>query len=262
MKHSILEIKSVIRYYLNELKRKTLFISLRDSCRAEMMALSINKKLEIFKDASVGKSIYIVGGGPSVKYFMPEAQNAVFIGVNRAYKNDRYKFDFLFAQDHFPEGMKDFLSYNGNNCKKMLGITGYDYDIEIHESEIHGENIFRYVLESKQMQRIPQNITIKPFADMRGTVFSAIQFALYMNPKQIFLVGFDCSAGGDIFTEKNENYGYQFISWKKISKFIKENWPEIEIVSINPVGLKGMFVDQYTEDFLQEKNKARGTRYE
>ena len=31
--------------------------------------------------------------------------------------------------------------------------------------------------------------------------------------------------------------------WKMLPKFVKENYPEAQIVSVNPVGLKGVFED-------------------
>ena len=37
-------------------------------------------------------------------------------------------------------------------------------------------------------------------------------------------------------------------AWKKLAEFAEANYPDIEIVSINPVGLKGVFQDQYTEE--------------
>ena len=257
---NIFKINEQIKYYVNEIRRKTLFISIRDSSRAEMMALEINKQLRIYKDFCKGKNVYIVGGGLTEAYYNPSDKEGVYIGINRAFKNKKYKFDFLFAQDQFPEGMKEFFDYSGNNCKKMIGITGYDYDVEINESEIHGDNVLRYVLESKHMQRIPQNIIYKPFADLRGTVFSAIQFALYMYPSSIYLIGFDCSAGGDLFTNKKENYRYQLKGWTMIQRFISDYYKDIGIISINPVGLKGMFSDVYTEQYLEDKSMKAGRK--
>ena len=34
--------------------------------------------------------------------------------------------------------------------------------------------------------------------------------------------------------------------------YVKNHYPDIEIISINPVGLKGMFKDVYTENYLND----------
>ena len=38
----------------------------------------------------------------------------------------------------------------------------------------------------------------------------------------------------------------------RIKEFARQYYPETEIISINPVGLKGLFIDQYTDDFLRD----------
>ena len=35
--------------------------------------------------------------------------------------------------------------------------------------------------------------------------------------------------------------------WKELKEFANAFYPDIEIISINPVGLKGIFIDQYQE---------------
>ena len=72
-------------------------------------------------------------------------------------------------------------------------------------------------------------------------------------PKQIFLVGCDCSptghydgSGGVDDASANEFAN----SWKWVKTFVKRYYPSIEVISINPVGLKGVFRDVYTESYL------------
>ena len=33
--------------------------------------------------------------------------------------------------------------------------------------------------------------------------------------------------------------------WKKLKEFADEKYPNTEIISVNPVGLKGLFKDEY-----------------
>ena len=40
--------------------------------------------------------------------------------------------------------------------------------------------------------------------------------------------------------------------WNIIKKIAPVFYPETEIISVNPVGLKGMFHDVYTKSYLQD----------
>jgi hypothetical protein len=80
-----------------------------------------------------------------------------------------------------------------------------------------------------------------------------LQFIFWTNPKRIYLVGCDCNQKGH-FNDQNEK-GKEIIwsegliemieSYKNIKEFRNLFYPETEIISINPVGLKGMFNDAY-----------------
>ena len=40
--------------------------------------------------------------------------------------------------------------------------------------------------------------------------------------------------------------------WKKIKEYRDSKYPDIEIISVNPVGLKGLFTDVYTKSYVDE----------
>ena len=97
----------------------------------------------------------------------------------------------------------------------------------------------------------------EPIGDWKGCVFSALQFALYTNPKEIYLVGCDCSDQGHFHTERIEvenssTLSYQYTSWQFFQEYVSRYFPHTEIISVNPVGLKGMFKDVYTQSFVNE----------
>lgn len=77
--------------------------------------------------------------------------------------------------------------------------------------------------------------------------FPAIQFALWTNPKTIYLVGCDCSSGHYDGSGSESNLEYLIEPWKKLKKFRDIWYPLTKIVSVNPVGLKGIFEDLYQE---------------
>lgn len=208
----------------------------------------INYELKKYRNCFNNKTIYVIGNGPSEKTFNPKVidyNNSIVIGINRAFKDGRIKFDFLFAQDEFPEGFDEFLDYRKDECVKFMGIVTNDDNIRIRLKHTYNEKVERYVLSYYKMENIPYDISILPFADLRGTVFSALQFALYTNPSKIMLVGFDCGIGHAFKDKSRENFDYQLESWKLIKKYIDSNWKEIEVVSVNPVALKGLFNDIY-----------------
>ena len=85
------------------------------------------------------------------------------------------------------------------------------------------------------------------FGDYGGTAFSALQWIMFTNPKKLYLVGCDCSGAYKDF---------HLYSWVKFKEFVSHNNPDLEIISVNPVSLKGFFKDIYTTDFINNtKNK-------
>ena len=42
-----------------------------------------------------------------------------------------------------------------------------------------------------------------------------------------------------------------FLGWLQVKKFIEKFYPNVEVFSVNPVGLKGIFHDVYTKSYLE-----------
>lgn len=89
------------------------------------------------------------------------------------------------------------------------------------------------------------DIDILPLPDFTSVVFSAMAFALWTCPKRIYLVGCDCSKG-HFGTGKEDTISNEHLVryWIKLKDFAKEYYPNTEIISINPVGLKGLFREE------------------
>ena len=97
------------------------------------------------------------------------------------------------------------------------------------------------------------DITARPLHTWGSVAFPALEFALWTHPKRIYLVGFDCALTG-YFVQQNlptnttqAGYDYMYQGWLKMKKFIQAHYPDVEIISINPVKLQGLFKDQYTD---------------
>lgn len=226
--------------------------------RTYTMATQVNAKLEKYRGCFTGKDVIIVGAGPSIKYFDTIPKDVIKIGINRAHKLSKIKFDYLFAQDKFKknEEIEDFINYNQDSCIKFLGIHTKQNFIRIRESTI--SKIKRkelYVLNNRRPQEtlLPIDISMEPFAWFSGTVFATLQFCLFANARKIYLVGFDCSNEGHAFTDNKSEYkqAHQYKHWKLFKKYQENLFEETEIISINPINLKNMFKDVYTKSFVE-----------
>lgn len=91
---------------------------------------------------------------------------------------------------------------------------------------------------------ISYDISSHPLVDYQSVVFPALQFALWTNPKTIYLVGCDCTSGVGHFDSEKPNWldlETVFAGYDDIKSFARKWYPDTRIVSVNPVGLKGKF---------------------
>ena len=100
------------------------------------------------------------------------------------------------------------------------------------------------------------DIARMPLHGYSSSVFCALQFAFYTNPKKIYLYGCDTSDAGHAYGANkkitSDNILLMKKEWNIIKKIAPVFYPETEIISVNPVGLKGMFHDVYTKSYLQD----------
>ncbi|MCD7780641.1 MAG: hypothetical protein LUH05_08225 [Candidatus Gastranaerophilales bacterium] len=97
----------------------------------------------------------------------------------------------------------------------------------------------------------------EPLGDFGGFVFSALQFILWTNPDKIYIAGCDCNSGY-AYDNKSllSDHSGKVNGFRKFKDFASRMYPETEIISVNPIGLKGMFKDLYTNtqgDGYEEK---------
>lgn len=223
-----------------------------------------DKTFNGFKGAFKGKDLVIVGAGPSVKKFKP-LEKCIYIGLNRACALPGIKFDYLFAIDNL--GIRDYYKeFASHDCVKFVGDQGIGAPMQIPEDIIStfGNKVRRYMTDSGHLDcrdsHFAVDLTAQVLGNFNTVAMQAMQFALYTNPKRIFLVGIDCSSAGhfDSNDKKDINGAYIWGSnfwanratddWRKLKAFVKAYYPETQIVSVNPVGLKGLFLDIYQEE--------------
>ena len=213
------------------------------------------------------KDVVVCGAGPSLQYYKP-IDHALHIAVNRAFLYEKVNFDFIFAQDF--DGIRmvqeELINYRKGSCIKFLGATTDMNQKSIPESFAIKCNALRfnmdyYIYRDGFRSKMVRDIDLRPLGGMPNVGMSVMQLALYMNPRKLYIVGCDMTgthfADGnqtkeELAAEKSQYDTYWeegnkrlLDKWREIKIFAQTYYPKTEIISINPVGLKGMFHDIY-----------------
>ena len=225
-------------------------------------ALLHQKTFMPYKNINNGKDVVVVATGPSVKLFKP-IKDCVYIGINHAFLNTNLVFDYYFALDYYAveKVMPELNAYRKGKCVKFYGIQQEEWSHKrpenrlIPESDAIEAGALRFRCEDSifipaSRQSFTYDIASKPVGRCFSTVFAAMQFALWTNPRRIYIVGCDCSQAGHFFDESKTREDVVKDSklklvedWKDFKRFAELFYPKTEIISINPVGLKGLFRD-------------------
>ncbi len=255
-------LKRVVRPYINFVNHNDEQI-LRKVER--LMAISNQHQVTFknFKGIYTGKNVVMVGAGPTAKDFKPIPE-CIYIGLNSACKLQSVKYDYLFAIDKvgIDKIYRDFASVD---CVKFIGDQNFGPKFQIPESEIFKMgDVRRYMTDAGiySNSKCALHIESQPLGNYNSVSLQAMQFILYTNPKRIYLVGIDCSSLGHFnddqgavnelkgrVKDRNEDLDRWAVetvkAWKELKEFAETYYPETEIVSVNPVGLKGFFKDMY-----------------
>jgi hypothetical protein len=213
------------------------------------------KTFSPYKNMYNGKEIAIIATGPSLNDYAP-IEGVINIGLNKAFLHDKIELDYLFMQDY---GVKEYIDKLDDpkykDITKFFGMapeTYFDYPHYNLKNKIIPESVilkfnarqyFQYCTLSISSINFSKDIDCN-YLECGGSVaLAAMQFALYTNPKRIYLVGCDCSSGyyDDKDAQKISKNAAYIKSWSKLKKFAELYYPETEIISVNPYGLKGMF---------------------
>ena len=207
-----------------------------------------------YKNVNQGKDVVLVATGPSLKDFKP-IENAIYLGVNKAFKYDKVKFDYLFLQDYSGATKSYIEEFCNYNAKKFLGFIPDQIEgalpCIIPEKYSTYPNVERYyVAHPTEKRNFTYDIATQPLGDAYSIAFPAMQFILWTNPKRIYLVGCDCSTSGYHDSKEKNNLAVDSVydGWKCMKEFQETYYPDTEIISINPKGLKGIFKDEYTNE--------------
>lgn len=215
-----------------------------------------------FKNKHCGEDIVIMASGPTLKYFEP-MDNCVYIGVNKSFAAQKAVLDYLFIQDFsgatpgYIEQIKllDCIKFYGLTCEDTFPERTIPEDIRLdagaYPYRADWENIPDFQTE------FAYDLSVQSLGCGGTIVFPALQFALWTNPRRIYLVGADTSRSG-YFDGNGKNFlvpDRLLPLYRKFKDFARQYYPYTEIISVNPVGLKGIFKDVYTKEFLQAQKR-------
>ena len=221
-----------------------------------------------FRRIHKNQNIFLIASGVSANKIVNKTNiinepNNIFIGVNRSFQigNGFFPMNYIFIQDYSGK-TKEYIdalnNYKPNYCIKFYGLTTewkYEPERTIPESHAIKAKAYRYRTDWVNIPNFePQftyDIATQPLGCFGSIVFPALQFALWTYPKRIYLIGCDCTTSGYAYAKDDKNFLIPdniIGAYKKFKAFATKYYPDIEIISINPVGLKGIFKDIETEE--------------
>lgn len=217
-----------------------------------------------FKGCNRGKTVAVVGTGPTLQYYA-QISEVIHIGVNSSFLKKDLSLDYYFLTHYVPEWCEKLKDYN---FVKFFGMTpncdAKDQFPEYIIEENSGRRFFSML--TVPGTGVHTDIAYYPLMAYNSIIFRAIHFALYTHPKKLLLIGCDCAANGHFEESKQElsentkqkpfeEGAIQIPQWidgyRKVKRFAAIHYPDTEIISVNPIGLKGAFTDVYTEGFLK-----------
>lgn len=223
-----------------------------------------NEAFHDLKNINLGKEVVLCGAGPTLQRYQP-LENVLHVALNRALLNEKVHYDWFIADDW--DGVYFFkdelLKYD---CKKFLGFQPNGVTERIIPESFRSEcNAVKYYTDSYIMSngynsKFICDIDKMAIGNMPNIALSAMQILLFTNPQKIYLVGCDASNGHfvqpEILDQETINRHEKDLAlavsgdkvikkWIELKKFADALYPNTEIVSINPVGLRGIFRDVY-----------------
>ena len=219
-----------------------------------------------YKNAFRGKTVVLVASGPTSQYYQG-IEGAIHVGVNNACLLEKVKLDYLFCQDFYmsEEKRDKIVQYRKGKCKKFFGRIPDNRMRACRVTPVaaHVRRCPRYLVDEAEAKeyyiydllqddRIAYDIEKEPLLP-DGVAFAAFQFILHAHPEKIYLVGCDCTSGFFYESERTFDNSYMIKTWKSLKKYADELYPDIRICSLNPVGLIGLFEDEFSPDYLAHK---------
>ena len=221
----------------------------------QMEAVSVHKSFLKYKECYKDRDVVVIGSGPTLDKWRG-GRNYVQIGVNGSFLSDNVDLDYLFIQDYDSKMLDQLHDKNIVSCKKFFGVHYMLPDVRpIPYCELDRFGAEQYFFYDSPQMIFPFDFTMdissKPFITYGSTIFVALQFALYTHPRRLYIVGCDCSENHfsshitNLHNKNNLNMQVVNSGWEKFAVFSNAMYSDVEIISVNPVGLRGLFKDEF-----------------
>ena len=194
--------------------------------------------------------------GPTLAQYVAPEPDLVTCGVNTVMFH-RPDLDYFFLQDPgkatHPNSYKNRKAdydafkpriakfYGTTLCQSLTGGGAIPYQFT------HGPILKRgsgKLEDPDAPADFSADLLSKPPAAAGSIAFPALQFLLWTGVKKIYIVGADITDGRRIGEDKpSQNYVRQnhLGRWREFECWVAVAYPDVEIVPLNPVGLRGMF---------------------
>ena len=216
-----------------------------------------------YKNIYKNQDIVLVASGPTLEYYT-NINGAIHIGVNHTFLKQSFNLDYLFVQDYLREQQEAANKYRGDKCTKIYGCHYCQGGLREKDFDEASAERYYFINQHEKLEYIAisnADITKRPLNVWGSVIFAAMEFALWTHPKRIYLVGCDACANGHYYYKNvSPDITYPkinivFEGWKIIKEFIDHHYPDVEIISVNPVALKGLFKDVYTKEYIASMDK-------
>ena len=218
-----------------------------------MIQSKFNNKLESLKDKHMGKTAILFATGPSIKNYKPpeNSENFLNFGLNTIYNypDIANKLDYYFYGSHYYLDHKHKENIEKMCANKKITTFAAAYEEGLSHKDINRGNISPE--RAIELGSIPFENNLKSFTNDvanyctmgHSIVFPPLQILLYMGITKVYLVGCD---GGFTNNSVQSFDPHLMYLWEQFKIFKNIYYPDVEVVSINPVSLKGWFNDYYT----------------
>ena len=215
--------------------------------------------LHDLKDLHKNRSAILIGSGPSIiddntmdiiKRLVSEEKCLLF-GTNHVLHLQEIIFDYVIVIDQDAHAKLKSKGLYNKKVNEALILGGKNYE-NINDSDIQNsiiclpppnhKNILSYKLPTRK-HNLQEVLKYVGHIIKASSMFVTLQLVLYTGVSRIYLAGIDCT---DVYGSLNQNafkpeYSKLIKGWVGFKNFVNVHYPHVEILSINPVGLKDVF---------------------
>jgi len=208
-----------------------------------------------FKNRYQGQAAVLFGTGPSLNRYQP-IEPAIKIGVNSIIRKRDLRMDYLFLQDSlgptaYNENSQAFDKYTPKGAKFYGCHTEAPHFGPPLDAAQRGSALVYDLDKPHDPVVFEHEIDRFRLGNAFSTIFGAAQFALFTGISTLYIVGcdigdceyFDSSKAEEVKTRLFDHGNDPIENWRRFKEFASRYYSEVDIVSINPVSLRGMFRD-------------------